>query len=342
MNKNTKTALIVALSIFGAGVLIWLCVSMSVGFNYSKLSVANIGSSESSDVDDTKFKSEHFDKLIAENGQSVALNLSSADVTVSLSDDGEIHLSYDSTEQTYFEYKESEGAISLTQKQKVGSLSQLIIIGSYEKTIISLSLPADRSGTLKINGASSEIYVSDVVMKHDMDIYGVSGDMTIKNCSSAGLNTGSVSGIITIDSVSTASIEAGSVSGDIRLTAINAAIPVMLQSTSGQVYAEKVKTTKLDIGLVSGGVTLKNVSGEKADISSTSGGVTLDAADFFALDFSTVSGDISGSVKGKSDDYTVYTDTISGHNALSSHRGRGERTLDLSSTSGSFNIRFAG
>jgi|GEM_PF-1991330 len=342
MNKNTKTVLIVALSIFGAGVLIWLCVSLSVGFNYSKLSVVTNGSSENTTVDDSKFKAEHFDKVIAENGQSVTLNLSSADVTVSPSDDGKIHLSYDNTEQSYFEYREGDNTISLKQKDKLSSLSQLIVIGSTDKTKITLSLPADRSGVLKINGASSEIAISDIDMKDDMNIYGVSGDLLIKNCSSAELNTGAVSGKITIDAVETGSIEASSVSGDIRLTAIDTAIPVMLESTSGQVYAEKVKATTLEIGLVSGRVTLKSVSGEKANLSSTSGSVSLDKADFFELDFSTVSGDISGSVIGKSDDYAVYTDTVSGHNALSSHRGRGERTLDLSSTSGSFDINFAG
>ena len=101
-----------------------------------------------------------------------------------------------------------------------------------------------------------------------------------------------------------------------------------------------MKTDGLRIGTVSGDITLEKVSGQTVGLSTTSGCVELNSADFREIKFETVSGDISGTVVGSAEDYTVYANTLSGSNSLSGHRERGNRTLDLSSTSGSFEIRF--
>lgn len=339
MNKNTKTALIVALSIFGAGVIIWLCISMSVGFNYSKLSWDWYNGKQSNTTEEAAFVAEHVEKDLDEKGQNITLNLASADVTVSPSEDGKLHLTYDNTENSYFEYVERDDKVTLTQKQKNSSIIG-IVGGGSEKINVKLSLPAGRVGELTVNGASSDITLSDINMKDEMKIYSVSGDVEISNCKAKALGTGTTSGGMELRSIDVASIEAGTVSGEIRLQDIDGKIPVTLESVSGEVYAENVKAKDFSVSTVSGETTLKDVSGLKADFSSTSGGVRLSKADFREINFSTVSGDISGTVSGSSDDYTVYTDTISGRNSLSDHRGRGERTLDFNSTSGSFNISF--
>ncbi len=340
MNKNTKTALIVALSIFGAGVLIWLCVSLSVGFNYSKLSFASGTGKSSETAEDASFKAEHIDKDIVENGQNIIFNLSSADVTVEPSSDGRIHLSYNNTEDTYFEFKETDGTISLIQKQKSDSIIGFVVINNIAKNQVVLSLPAEREGELNINGASSEISISDVSIAADMNIFGVSGSVTIEECKCATLDTGTASGDIKIASVETSRVNADSVSGTISISEIRQSIPLTIASTSGEVYAENVKTKDLNIETISGKVSLRNISGQKADLSTTSGGVDLDRADFREVKFTTISGDIRGTVAGSAKDYTVYTETVSGSNSLSGNRERGERTLDFTSTSGSFDIKF--
>ncbi|MFB0921784.1 MAG: DUF4097 family beta strand repeat-containing protein [Oscillospiraceae bacterium] len=339
MNKNTKTALIVALSVFGAGVLIWLCVSMSVGFNYSKLSWNWGKDGGNSSSDDASFSAEHFDRDIDENGQTVILNLASADITVSPSEDGKLHLSYDNTENSRFEYVEKSDKITLTQKQRSDTIIGFLENNS-EKLKVVLSLPAGREGELDINGASSDISLSDIDIKDEMKIYSVSGEIEISSCKAKILATGATSGNIELRTIDVSSIDADTVSGDIRLSDIGGKIPLTLATVSGEVYAEKVEAKDFSVETVSGKTTLKNVSGMKADFSSTSGGVGLNKANFREIKFSTISGDISGTVTGSSDDYTVYTDTVSGRNSLSGHRGRGERTLDFSSTSGSFDVSF--
>jgi len=340
MNKNTKTALIVALSLFGAGVLIWLCVSLGVGFDYSKLSGGFFRSENGTVAGETSAEAEHIAKNIDEKGQDIEFDLSSAYVTVEPSADGKIHLTYDNAEDCYFEFKETDDSLTLKQKQQFGYFFGFMFINDAPQTEVVLSLPARREGLLDINGVSGGISISDLNLRDSSKIYSVSGEISIENCKTASVEAGTTSGDIQLASINTESVKATTVSGSISLSDISGGIPVTLASTSGEVYAENVKAKDLEVGTVSGGLTLKNVSGSRAILSSTSGGVKLGGADFLEIEFETVSGDISGTVAGSSEDYTVYTETLSGSNSLSGHRGSGERKLELSSTSGSFDIGF--
>ncbi|MEA4895675.1 MAG: DUF4097 family beta strand repeat-containing protein, partial [Oscillospiraceae bacterium] len=287
---------------------------------------------------EVSFISEHIDKDIDEKNQDILLNLSSANVTVSPSEDGKLHLSYDNTENTHFEYVEKDDKITLTQKQK--NTSVIGIITNTEKLNVVLSLPSGRDGKFNVNSASGDITISDLIINDEMNIYGVSGNVDMDSCKAEVLGTGTTSGDIKLRLVEASTIKAGTVSGEIRLQDIGDSIPLTLESVSGGIYVENAETKDLSVSTVSGDTELKNVSGLKANFSGTSGGVRLDKADFREIKFSTVSGDISGSVKGSSEDYTVFTETVSGRNSLSGHRGRGARTLDFSSTSGSFDISF--
>ena len=340
MNKNTKTALIVALSIFGAGVLIWLCVSLGVGFNYSKLSWNWGKDRDVSASDDASFVAEHVDKDIEEKGQSIEISLSYSDIIIKPSQDGKIHISYDNTEETYFEFRETDNSIVLKQRQKGSSFLGLIPTGSSVKNTVELSLPEGRDGKLTTGSASGETFASDLKMKDKMSISTVSGELTANNCEAEAFAASTVSGDIEAVSIEAKSYDLVSVSGNISLSQISRSAPVSIASTSGEVYAENVKTENMDINTISGEVTLKSVVGQRAVISTTSGATKLLKADFRELKYTTISGDISGTVTDSSEDYTVYTDTVSGRNSLSGHRGRGARTLDLSSTSGSFDIGF--
>lgn len=335
MNKKTRNALIVALSLFGVGVIICLCVSISVHFDYSKLTDSfYIGASSGE-----KLETEHVDKDIKADGQDIKFNLSSADVTVTPSEDDMIHISYNNTEDNYFEFKEKDGSITLTQKGNRVFLFWSINLEDAESEV-TLSIPMEHDGSLNINGASSDISISDIDITEGMGIYSVSGEISILNCKSKTLETGSTSGEIDLAALETDSIKASSVSGGLNLSDISGSIPVTLASTSGEVYAENVNTKNLGIETISGEITLKNVDGLKASLSTTSGGAELAGADFTEIKFKTVSGEISGTVSGSAEDYTVYTDTVSGSDSLSSHKGSGDRTLDFSSVSGSFDVGF--
>ncbi len=335
MSKKTKTALIVALSLFGAGVVICFCVSLSVHFDYSRLSDsfrAGVNSEE-------KIEAEHVDKDIEAKGQDLIFNLSSADINVTPSGDDMIHISYDNTEDCYFKLEEKDGSITLTQKGTRTFFLWSINIKDTESKV-TVSIPGGHEGALEINGASSDISVSALDIGGKFGIFGVSGEVSIQDCECKALETGTTSGKIRLISLRTDSIKATTVSGDIELSDISKSIPVTLASTSGEVYAENVKAKDMGVHTVSGEIRLISVEGQQISISSTSGSAQIDRADFEELDFDTVSGNISGTVVGAFEDYRIISDTVSGSSSLPSHKDSGERTLDLSSVSGSFEIEF--
>lgn len=335
MNNKTRTALIVALSIFGAGVVICFCVAMSLHFDLSKLT----GEFHSSSGSPSNVKNEHIDKNIESKGQNIILNLSSASVTVTPSSDGTIHISYDNTDSYSFELVDSASQLKLTQEDKYSFFHNFL---SFQITSpkVTLSIPSGQNGSLNVNGASSEISATGLKLSGNIELNSVSGKISVKDCKSKTLKAGNTSGEIELNSFQADSLQAGTVSGALKVTGISDNIPVTLESTSGEVYAENINTDNLGIKTISGGISLENASGKKANLSTTSGGVNLDKADFVEIDFTSVSGGIHGTVSGSADDYFVHTSTVSGSNNLSSHRGNGNRTLDMSTVSGGIDISF--
>jgi len=299
MNKNIKTTLIVALSLFGAGIIICLCVSLSVHFDYKALAE----DFQSGYGKQASVPSEHIEKSADENGQSITLNLSSADLTLGTSKDDKIHISYDNTQDLYYELKESASSISLTQKGNnvfgFGFSFSLLNGSSGGKVVV--EIPSGHEGEVNIYCVSGDVSASELELKNNLKISEVSGNITLENSSAS---------------------------------------DVSLETTSGDVYAENVKSESFGVQSVSGGLELVSTMGRSAKLSTVSGEALLRSIDFSEIVVSTVSGDISGTLPGSAADYTVYADTLSGSNSLSSHREHGARTLDLSSTSGSFKISF--
>lgn len=309
---------------------------MSVHFDYSKLSTKFQFGNNS----ETNVKTEHIDKDIETSGQDIKINLISAYVTVKPSEDDKIHLSYSNSNDCNFELENSTSQLTLTQNQGAGVFFGFLFFQNAHENEVVLSIPVGHDGTLSIDGASSEISIYDVEISGYFKIHSISGEITIENCKAKTLETSNTSGDIKLKSIEVDSIQANTISGNMDVSEISQSIPVALASTSGEVYAENINASSLKIENISGNIKLKNAAGQKASLSTTSGETELNSADFSEIVFNTVSGDIEGTVSGAADDYTVYTSTVSGNDSLSSHKGRGEKTLDLSSMSGDFEISF--
>ena len=338
MNKKLKTTLIVALSLFGAGIIICFCVAMSANFDFTKLSTNFQDSSNS----DSNAKTEHIEKSIEASGQNISLNVGSADIRLEKSADKNIHISYTNTEDSYFELESSKSEIVLTQYQNGNHFFVFSFFGNSDigSNEVIVSIPTENNGGLDVDVASGEVSASGIELSGDFVIDTASGDVSLDNSKIGKFSTDSASGEVRLSEVETENIDIDTASGDISLSKIADNIPVTLDTVSGEVYIEDVETDEMRISTVSGDISLSKASGQAVGFSTTSGGVELSDADFKEISFVTVSGDIHGTVSGSSDDYTVYADTISGSNNLSSHKGRGQRTIELSSTSGSFDISF--
>lgn len=337
-NKKTKTAFIVAASLFGAGVLIFLLASMSVGFDYKVLSTSFYRAENGKFVQSTEEEKTLIEKTFDANDQEIVLDVVSDDIRVSLSTDGKIHLSYYNREDLSFDLQESDHRIRLTQKGKTG-----LSFGfgfHVEPYVVELQLPEVHGGALELKLTSGDCFLRDLTLSEDLILGSVSGDIYLENCAAISLSVSSVSGEQKLDDFEASRLTASSVSGDMLVRGCKTELPITLSTTSGEISLENLTLSELDASTVSGDISLNSVSAARAELGTTSGDAHLSAGDFSELIFSSLSGDLSGSIAGKAEDYSVFTSTLSGDNGLSGHRGRGAKTLDLSSTSGSFRLRF--
>lgn len=337
-NKKTKTAFIVAASLFGTGALIFLLVSISTGFDYKALSTGFYRTESGRIVQSTGVERTLVEKTFEANDQEILLDVVSDDIRVSPSKDGKIHLSYYNREGLYYDLQESEGHIRLAQKGKIGFSFGFGF--HVENDMVELQLPEVHGGELEVKLTSGDCTLRDLTFSKGLTLGTVSGNLHLENCTTTALSVSTVSGEQQLEDFKATGLTASSVSGDILVRGCDTELPVTLSTTSGGLRLEDLSLSELSASTVSGGISLREVSGTRAKFNTTSGDAQLSAGDFSELIFSSLSGDLSGSIVGNAEDYSVFASTLSGDNGLSAHRGRGAKTLDLSSTSGSFRLRF--
>lgn len=334
MNKKTKTALIVALSLFGAGLVICLCLFTISGFDYSRFYVnINPAGKVNEDV-----VAEYVDKSFAGSVSSINIVTSDADIIVTLSSDDKIHLSYNNTETSYFDLKNDSSAIRLQQSRT----HSIMLFGFGSDNTVELSIPENYKGSLQLSSASGDIDLSDVGADDGIVLSSVSGKITANGGACKELKADTSSGDIELSGFSTHSVSASSVSGKISVQNLEGKLSLDANTSSGDIKLRGINAHELEAETISGSISLDSVSGSEAELDTASGDVRLLSVDYRELSFDSVSGSITGTLIGTEEDYTVFVDTFSGTNDLSSHRGRGARTLELSSTSGDFHIGFEG
>ena len=114
---------------------------------------------------------------------------------------------------------------------------------------------------------------------------------------------------------------------------------ISAQNSSGGMGLTKIACDEVFAKNTSGSIKLTNVSSKSIEAENTSGGIRLDGVSGDALKFASRSGSINGNINGKESDYSVITSTTSGSCNLAASRD-GEKTLDVSTTSGGIRISF--
>jgi lia operon protein LiaG len=158
-----------------------------------------------------------------------------------------------------------------------------------------------------------------VHMHGDHDWNNVSMDLEVTIPTNVTVSAGSVSGNVDITGAN-GDVEAGSVSGDIRLTRLRAS-SVSAHTVSGNV------DVRVDAFTGRGDLSFKSVSGD----------VTLEVPRGFDADISmsTVSGDMN------SDFPVTLGNGRMSHRRIEARVGSGGRRLDVSTVSGSLNLKMA-
>lgn len=332
MNKTVKIVLIVALCLFGVGLLVFFGYSVFTGYK-----LADVGRANSDAVISEDGSYDIIEKEIKDGRQDIEIDVSFASVSVAPSTDGKIHLTYTEANNITFDFQEDFEKISL--KQTNSSFSFFGTIANSAK--VELLLPEEHAGDLDIDTASGYIKVKNISVTGDFEFDSASGSVTVEDCACKESDYATASGDIELLNLKTASIEAAAASGSINIENLKGELPAELATASGEIRIENAQFSELEAASKSGGIKLTEISAKSCFVENTSGICDLDGVDARRIRIGTISGGIYGTLAGAPGDYTISTKNISGSNSLLNLGGHGERSLTVTTTSGDIELDFA-
>lgn len=333
MNKTAKTVLIVALSLFGLGLLVFFGASLVTGYSFS--SFAN-GSAGMTVIPEGEVNT--VEKIFDAENRDIEIDVSFADVSVGSSPDEKIHFSYTQTSKVSFELKTHSDKITLSQQQSPFSFFFLHPGSAHAQ----LLLPAKYNGDLEIDTASGSIWLKDISISGDFEFSTASGSIKAENCACLETDISTASGDVALSDFKLSRLDVSTASGGIKLGGIKGKPALELETASGSIDISDAQLSALEVSTHSGDVSLDDLKALSCSVENTSGRCYMDGFDVDNLRVSTISGDISGTLSGSEADYSITARTVSGRNSLLNLGGHGKRILELRSTSGDIEVSFAG
>ena len=231
------------------------------------------------------------------------VSLISDDVRVEVSRDGNAHIRYPVSEETQYEYQTDEGKIRgldactfRAETLESGYWFRLDLIRT-DWPPVTISLPADYDGELKIRTVSGDIkiqeitagnsefittsgdiWLSDVSVGGTADISDTSGEVVLENVqASSACEVKTISGDIRARGGTFTRYQVSTTSGEIRAEGITSADWMHLQTISGEVTVRSSTITQLECKTISGDIEVRNNDKiGQFQCSTTSGTVTTD------------------------------------------------------------------
>ncbi len=288
---------------------------------------------------------------IGERSENIEIRIGSVDKPV-------IEYWYREGEKDEIVITEKDGKLTFKREDK-HSVKVVFFSMNFEDTSTVVTLPEDYNGPITATATSGRVMATGVTTGKDMTLKANSGYVVAENLKADNLTMKATSGSIKLNDTECAGrAEIENTSGYITVERLAAGGEVFLKNTSGYIRATDVSCGNISaqnssggMGLTkiacdelfarntSGSIKLTNVSSKSIEAENTSGGIRLDGVSGDALKFASRSGSVNGNINGKESDYSVITSTTSGSCNLATSRD-GEKTLDVSTTSGGIRISF--
>lgn len=290
------------------GIIICAIVLVQVKFDFTKLST--YGPVE-----------KHMEVMELSDIGSIAVEMLEHDITVGVSEDDQIYLTYHETKRSNVEIKKENGHLQI-KEISVGVWFDLGLNFTTEETGLTLLLPKQFTGEVTAFTHTGRVEISEVEI--------------------ASVRAKSNTGRVTIQNVKADLVDVDVFTGSVLVANCSIADSLVFEATTGNVAIENSQIKGNITGNVSTGkVSVTKTSSEQVQISATTGAIILDEIDVGkSAVLKTSTGRIAGTIADKSDAFTVRSHTSTGNNNLNNHQGEGEKMLDVSTTTGSIKITF--
>ncbi|MBO7356504.1 MAG: DUF4097 family beta strand repeat protein [Lachnospiraceae bacterium] len=294
--------------------------------------------------------------------QNIVADVTSDNIEVLTGDVDHVTLTYyNRTDYSEYEITESGDTLRIKYKDLNGPIHFVVNIGYVPDEPVTIIVPESFAGKLDLKSTSGGILTESMSVS-SLDLNCTSGGISVQDTASEGkINLTTTSGSIHIENTESAGITASNTSGGISINDTDVQGDVTLNCNSGSVNLGTVTAEgDIKISTTSGTRTLTDVIADNITTNATSGSlkaVRVSANDTLSssatsgttrfeelyvgnnIKINANSGSVSGSIIGSEDDFSIIANTTSGSCNLSNSRD-GEKSLDISTTSGSVNITF--
>lgn len=295
--------------------------------------------------------------------QNIVAEITSDNIEVRTGDVDHVTLTYyNRTDYSEYEITESGDTLRIKYKDLNGPIHFVVNIGYVPDEPVTIIVPESFDGKLDLESTSGRILtesmsvssldlsntsggisVQDTASEGKINLTTTSGSIHIENTESTGITASNTSGGISIDDSSVrGDITLNCNSGSVNLGIVTAEGDIKVSTTSGTRTLTDVIAENISTNATSGSLKAVRVSANDSISSSATSGTTR-FEELYAgrsIKINSNSGSVNGSITGSEEDFSIIANTTSGSCNLNNSRS-GEKTLDISTTSGSVNVTFA-
>ena len=227
---------------------------------------------------------------ITESFNRIAMDLDTADVTIKPSTDGKCTLYTKCKDSVTIKYTVEKGELKIVEETKI--LTELFCMGSNSMI---LYLPKDSYNTLKIDGSTTDVNISDISFESG-EIVVSTGDVTI-NSNVGKLNVSVSTGDISITGLTGNSITLKSTTGDVSIENSTLSGALKLKGKTSDFEMKNVSLHSIEAEVSTGDVELESVIVTKEmKLKTSTGDIELKGCDAEAMEIKTSSGDVEGTL----------------------------------------------
>ena len=250
---------------------------------------------------------------------SIALFTDNLPLKLSKASGEDVVLTYFTSAYDPYTVEVKEGALRLThpgfsfQKDIIGGISDLfnnlaqLFSGDkgafHNGAFIDLAVPNSFAGKIELNGSNGRVRVEGVALHAGLTVRTTNGRIIVSDvaCDFADLQTSNA--CVSVDALKTRA--------DIRLT-----------STNGRLEARSA------------------VAFGRVELQTSNGAINVEDISTDHMRLKTSNGSVSGTIKGRIEDYAITSSTCNGHNNLPTGT-QGAKSLEVSTNNGSIRVHFA-
>lgn len=340
----------------------WLCIFGGVtcfgGFALAGFDFNNLSTSEPYEKKVVTWKVDELQELLFQT--------SFEDVQVKPSKDEDIHITYYENNKMGYEVQGTKETLRLEQKNKRKFYEQFMSFDFHEidqDTSLLIEVPTSYQQDIFISTTNASIDLQGLKQLQSLTLNTTFGDIRLDRVNANGKVklTSSYGDLEFYNSVLQADAHLSSTFGSIALANVQSEAGIFLDTSNDDIHMDQVTSKgQLEADTTFGKIITSSIQAESASFATTNGAIDLHEtfevdslqmqASFTDFTFqqlqanqiklSTTNGDITGTIYGNQEEYTIETEISNGTSSLDNQIGISNKTIKASTTFGDCEITF--